>query len=177
MSKPKIFKSQILGARMDVTNNRIYFWGGIFSQWYKCHIYDDKLDLTFVSAEQLMMYWKAVTFNDNETAKKIHEETDPKECKALGRLIKNFDSEKWDEVKYRIVKRASYLKFSQSPDLKEWMIMCSGFEFVEASPYDKIWGVGLGQDDPLIYDKNNWQGKNLLGMCLNDACAKIIDEL
>lgn len=39
--------------------------------------------------------------------------------------------------------------------------------FVEASPYDKVWGVGLAEENPLILDEKNWRGENLLGKVLD----------
>ena len=44
---------------------------------------------------------------------------------------------------------------------------------VEASPYDKIWGVGLLEDDPLILDEKNWKGLNLLGKALMEVRSKL----
>ncbi len=37
---------------------------------------------------------------------------------------------------------------------------------VEASPYDRIWGIGLGEHDPRIGDPSAWRGLNLLGKAL-----------
>lgn len=47
-------------------------------------------------------------------------------------------------------------------------------ELVEASPFDKVWGVGLSADDPLIHDKRNWLGLNLLGKVLMQVRDKIL---
>lgn len=40
---------------------------------------------------------------------------------------------------------------------------------VEASPVDRIWGIGLAADDPRAMHPEQWQGLNLLGFALMDA--------
>ncbi|MCC5438770.1 NADAR domain-containing protein [Clostridium botulinum] len=37
---------------------------------------------------------------------------------------------------------------------------------VETSPYDKIWGIGLSEEDPRAWDSNQWLGTNWLGIVL-----------
>ena len=44
---------------------------------------------------------------------------------------------------------------------------------VEASPFDKIWGVGLDQNNPDILDENKWKGQNLLGKVLMNVRNKL----
>lgn len=171
----KLYKSQLLGATMDLSLKRIYFWGGIFSQWAECKIHDTILDITFNCAEQAMMYHKARIFKDDEACQKIIGETDPRVQKALGRSIKNYVEDVWADCRFDIVKRINFLKFWQNPAWRELLVFTDGYEIVEASPYDKIWGVGLGEDDPLILDKTNWNGMNLLGKAIMDARAKIIE--
>jgi hypothetical protein len=162
---------------MDLTQKRIYFWGGIFSQWAKCDIFDPSLNKTFNCAEQAMMYYKAMTFQDGEAMREVFKEKDPRNQKAIGRTIKNYDDEIWNEVKYNIVVRNNRLKFLQNPAWRELLIYTDGYDLVEASPYDKIWGVGLGEDNPDILDKSKWKGENLLGKAINDARVSIIEEL
>jgi ribA/ribD-fused uncharacterized protein len=43
-----------------------------------------------------------------------------------------------------------------------------GTLLVEASPYDRIWGIGLAEDDPGIHDPLNWNGLNWLGEVLTE---------
>ncbi len=156
---------------MKVTDTHVYFWGGPFSNFYNCEIdYENKL---FHSSEQIFMYLKAKHFKDYVTADKILFATNPKDAKALGRLVANFDNEEWDNVKTKYMKKALVSKFTQNEGLSNLLKSHSDKIFVEASPYDKIWGVGLTEYDPLILDESNWLGKNLLGKCLNDTCNDI----
>lgn len=176
----KLYKSHLLGATTDHTNKRIYFWGGIFSQWAKCDfvwISPDNHNYMFNCAEQAMMYRKALLFKDEEAAERVLSCKDPRDQKAIGRTIRGYNDEEWDKVKFDIVAENNYLKFSQNPGWKELLIFTDGYELVEASPYDKVWGVGLGEDNPLILDENNWNGENLLGKAIVDARDKIINDL
>ena len=150
--------------------NEIYaFWGGVCSNWYPADFtleYDGK-SITFNCTEQHMMWEKARLFGDEQTAKAILQVSDPKAQKALGRKVKGYDDEKWAAVRFDIVLKGNRAKFSQNPRLLEKFIeLTKGKTIVEASPYDRIWGIGLGPDDPRVHDRREWQGLNLLGKVL-----------
>ena len=103
------------------------------------------VDIHFSSSEQYFMWLKATEFDDHETAEKILKAKTPKEAKKLGREVKNFDDEEWREVREAAMWNAVWLKFSQNEDLRRIITdpIFSKKSFVEGSPVDKIWGVGL----------------------------------
>ena len=144
--------------------NFTLFWDGPFSQWYPGEFTIH--NLKFNCAEQFMMYGKATLFGDGETAGKILQAVSPKEQKALGRSIRNFDEHIWLLFREGIVYTGSYAKFSQNPALKEILLSTKGTTLVEASPYDRIWGIGLSENDPNAANRATWQGLNLLGETL-----------
>lgn len=146
-----------------------FFWGGIFSNWFISEFNVDGIE--YNCAEQYMMYQKAVLFNDTEMANKILYEQSPKLQKAFGRKVKNFDSKKWDSVKYEIVKKGLRAKFTQDSSLKEYLLKYKGFQFVEASPYDRIWGIGFEKDNAMS-NIDKW-GQNLLGKILTELSQEI----
>lgn len=150
-----------------------FFWGGIYSNWYKSpftvpNIFGEKL--TFNCGEQYMMYVKAMLFRDVETARKILKESNPREQKKLGRQVKNFDSKIWDESKVSIMTEGLKQKFTQNKDLKAQLLKEDCDLFVEASPYDRIWGIGYSEADALNFT-SDW-GENLLGLII----TRIRDE-
>jgi ribA/ribD-fused uncharacterized protein len=126
------------------------------------------MGVEFSCAEQYMMYRKADLFGDKETALKVLNSRHPREMKAFGRVVKNFSSEQWDLVKYQIVKKGNALKFAQNPKLLEKLIETGDTILVEASPYDRIWGIGLSEDDPRALNESTWNGQNLLGKALTE---------
>lgn len=154
-----------------ITDTHVYFWGSIFSNWYDVQF--EHNNQIFYNSEQAYMYEKAIFFRDFAIADKIYECDSPKEAKALGRQVKNFDSKKWDMESYDIMVDIIFEKFNQNPSLKEILLSTGNKTIVEASPFDKIWGVGLHWDDNRILNEKNWKGKNLLGKALMEVRQKI----
>jgi ribA/ribD-fused uncharacterized protein len=140
------------------------FWNGPFSQWHPCEFVINHLK--FNCAEQFMMYSKAILFSDNQTAEKILQTASPKEQKDLGRKVHNFDEEVWIMFCDGIVYTGSHAKFTQDLDLQEMLLATKGTTLVEASPYDKIWGIGLSESDPKAKIRTEWNGQNRLGETL-----------
>lgn len=150
------------------------FWGSVFSNFFNTRFYLDGRYWT--TTEKYFMYQKAITFNDNETAEKILKLDNPKDIKQLGREVKNFSEEKWDKVREEIMYKAVKAKFEQDRLCNYCIKEYPDAIFVEGSPYDKIWGVGIQFDDYRIFNKNNWKGKNLLGKILTKVRDEIFEE-
>ena len=95
---------------------------------------------------QPRMYHKAIEFDDQEIADKIALEPEPYIQKALGRKVKGFDAKKWNAKREKIVEDGNWWKFTQSKerDLRKMLLETGDRLLVEASPYDRIWGVGYG---------------------------------
>jgi ribA/ribD-fused uncharacterized protein len=135
-----------------------------FSQWYRCTFAVE--GKTFGCAEQYMMYGKAQLFGDAEIAAEILAADHPRQHKALGRKVKRFDDAVWRRQREAIVRTGNHAKFTQNPELHALLVATRGTTLVEASPYDKIWGIGLAASDPRATDATRWKGQNLLGKIL-----------
>lgn len=96
-----------------------------------------------------------------------------KKIKDLGRKVKNYDEKIWVEHREKYVFRGNYEKFTQNLDIQEVLLNTGKTILVEASPYDKIWGIGLAANDPEAKDPSKWKGLNLLGKGL----TRLRDEL
>ncbi len=149
----------------------IFFWGGYLSNFHPCVIkYGYNV---FSSSEQLFMYLKAEFFDDSESMNKIINSTTPKEAKKLGRKVKGFDEQKWIDVRFGRMMIAVREKFKQNEDLRKQLLSNYANKlFVEASPYDMVWGIGVAKDDPELLTKV-W-GRNLLGIVLNNVCDELV---
>jgi ribA/ribD-fused uncharacterized protein len=160
----------------------IHFWGhqpssdgtitsSCFSQWWVAEFIVN--GTTYKTAEHWMMAKKAEMFGDKDIYRKIIDSKTPKEAKDLGRKISGFDEEKWKVSRFDIVVKGNYYKFSQHPQLKEFLINTNDRILVEASPVDPIWGVGLTKDSNLINNPEDWRGLNLLGFALMEVRDKL----
>jgi len=160
---------------MKTTTDFTFFWGNQdpFSQWHKPATFAYK-GITFSQAEQFMMFCKAMLFADENVVREIMLTNNPRIHKEMGRSIKNFDQRLWDYHCYNFVYVGNREKFLQNPKLLDALLETRGTELVEASPFDRVWGVGLSQDDPRIYHRDTWQGKNLLGEILTVLRDEII---
>jgi ribA/ribD-fused uncharacterized protein len=161
----------------------IFFWGHhakqpgvvgphVFSQWWPASFTVD--GVTYPTAEHWMMCAKARFCNDEEKVQEILADRDPARAKWLGRHIANWDEVAWVGVRLDVVTQGSFHKFDQNPALGDYLISTGTKTLVEASPHDRIWGVGMKGDDPRITDPKQWNGLNLLGMALMLARADLI---
>lgn len=148
-------------------NKYTFFWGGQFSQWAPSEILID--GVKYNCCEQYMMAQKALLFKDTESYNAIMKAQQPYEQKALGRKVKNFNKETWELVAKSIVYRANQAKFTQHKHYYEGLMATGDTLLVEASPEDKIWGIGLAASDPRAQDESQWQGTNWLGEILTDV--------
>ena len=156
----------------------LFFWGhtppadghineSCLSQWWKCPFSID--GITYSCAEQYMMAEKARMFGDEEMLSMIMKASHPKEMKAYGRAVKNFNPDRWSASCYEIVKRANLAKFSQNPELWEFLKTTKKRILVEASPRDRIWGIGMRKSNPDAECPMKWRGTNLLGFALTEV--------
>ncbi|KAG8412353.1 hypothetical protein J3458_014537 [Metarhizium acridum] len=176
----------------STTDNPVYFWRdadtetGWLSQWYYCPFTDDKNpEIVYDTAEHYMMYHKALLFNDQAVADQVLSAGHPRDAKALGRQVQNFSDETWKKHRTAIVRQGNLLKFTgavtekgfrkgtgdDAPpidgSLREMLLATGTREIVEASPYDKTWGIGCLAAD--AERRRAYWGLNLLGKALMEV--------
>jgi len=157
------------------TDKYIFFWGGIYSQWCPSPFVIDGVE--YNCTEQYMMAKKALVFGDYNALEKIMSTDEPHAQKAFGRQVKGFNSETWNKVCRKIVYDANYAKFMQNPEMMDELLNTGIKEIVEASPEDRIWGIGMHESHPDILDKSKWQGTNWLGIELQKVREALRSKL
>ena len=138
-----------------------------FSQWYPAAFQVDGIE--YKTAEHFMMAQKARLFADEEIFQNIIQANHPNEAKALGRKVKNYQEDVWLKHRFDIVVQGNLAKFSQNAELKKYLLDTGNRVLVEASPVDKIWGIGLAADDKNAEKPLQWKGLNLLGFALMEV--------
>ena len=139
----------------------------VFNQWFCSPFKVDKIE--YKTAGHWMMAHKAMLFNDNESFDVIINADKTDEVKEIGRQIRGFDEVRWNENKYEIVRKGNIHKFRQNKILKDFLLATAARVIVEASPTDKIWGIGHSQDSNRIDNPHTWSGLNLLGFALMET--------
>ena len=158
--------TKFTGAEVVVTEDCFFFWKppAVFGQWTMSGFEVD--GISYNCAEQYMMAEKARLFEDQDALSKIMASESPRTQKALGQKVRGFSESTWREHREQIVTRGNLAKFSQDRERREELLETGEATLVEASPLDRIWGIGLRADDPRVLDPHQWQGLNLLGKAL-----------
>jgi len=146
------------------TDAFVLFWGGWPSQWHPARFLAGGVEYT--CCEQYMMAEKARVFGDADALAEILAADSPRAQKAIGRKVKGFDPAVWDAVCRGIVYAGNLARFSQDAETRQTLLSTGDRTIVEASPTDRIWGIGLAQDDPKALDPAQWRGTNWLGVAL-----------
>lgn len=156
----------------------VFFWGhtprrpgavdaSCLSQWFPATFTVDGVE--YPTAEHFMMAEKARLFGDQDALTRVLGAATPGEAKARGREVRGFDERAWAEHRFDIVVRGSTAKFAARRDLREFLVASKNRVLVEASPQDRVWGIGLARDDERAQDPRRWLGLNLLGFALMKA--------
>ena len=162
---------------MKITDEYVFFYKDWLSNYQrtKFDIEWKGVKYTFTSTEQGFMYIKAITFGDNVTAQKILNTDDPNRCRKLGRQVKGYNDAEWAKIRYDVFYTLNWAKYTQDKKLQEKLLdpQFDGKKFVEASPIDKIWGIGYAEDNPNIEFTDMYWGKNYLGRILTNIRKRL----
>ncbi|GAA2227646.1 NADAR family protein [Kitasatospora cystarginea] len=162
----------------------LFFWGhrperdgrsgpGSLSQWWPARFTVD--GVTYATAEHWMMAGKARLFGDDEVLPRVLAARTPAEAKKLGRLVRGFDEQRWAAERFELVIQGNVAKFGQNEALREYLLGTAQRVLVEASPLDRLWGIGLAAENERAAKPAEWRGLNLLGFALMEARSRLAE--
>ncbi|GGX22325.1 hypothetical protein GCM10010383_60740 [Streptomyces lomondensis] len=177
-SRDALVRAVRAGARIKY----LHFWGhrprpdgrigaSCLSQWWPAPFTVD--GVAYATAEHWMMAAKARLFEDAAAERAVLAAAHPAEAKKAGRLVRGFDEAIWERERFRIVVEGSVHKFGAHPTLRAYLLGTGDRVLVEASPVDRVWGIGLAADDAAASDPERWRGPNLLGFALMAARERL----
>ena len=147
---------------------------GCLGQWWPSRFTIGGVE--YRGAEQWMMAEKARMFGDGKMLEAILATDSPKAMKAFGRAVRGFQKDVWEARCYGLVLEGNLAKFSQDAGLREYLLSTGRRVLVEASPLDRIWGIGMGKNNPDAGDPMKWRGRNLLGFALTEAKDRLAGQ-
>ena len=160
----------------------LFFWGhtpggegvdrSCLSQWFSRAFVVD--EVRYATAEHFMMAAKARLFGDRAALAAILACGSPAEAKAHGRAVRGYDDAAWAAARLEAVVRGNVAKFAQHEDLRAFLLGTGDRILVEASPRDRIWGIGMGASNPDAQHPARWRGQNLLGFALVEARERLL---
>jgi ribA/ribD-fused uncharacterized protein len=153
----------------------LFFWGhqprsdgttgpGCLSQWWPAPFTQD--GVTYPTAEHWMMAGKARLFEDEQGLAAVLAAAGPKDAKAAGRAVRGYSDQAWAAARFDLVIAGNLLKFRQHPDLATFLRATGAKVLMEASPRDRVWGIGMAATNPDATRPSRWRGTNLLGFAL-----------
>mmetsp|Transcript_3962 Transcript_3962/g.9357 ORF Transcript_3962/g.9357 Transcript_3962/m.9357 type:complete len:226 (+) Transcript_3962:99-776(+) len=163
------------GKDVVMDENLVLFHKGWPSQWHMSD-FEDEEGKRFNCCEQYMMFHKARLMGDMDTAQDVMKTANPAQQKRLGRLVANFDADLWDKACDEVVYRGNLFKFAQNAELRAELLATGHRTLAEASPYDKIWGIGLAAENWSAWNPKLWKGANRLGKALMRVRAELIAQ-
>lgn len=173
-SQETLIRAVRAGARVRY----LHFWGhrprpdgrvgpSCLSQWWPSPFTVDGVE--YGTAEHWMMAGKARLFGDAEAERQVLAAAHPSQAKKAGRLVRGFDEETWRRERFGLVVEGSVHKFTAHAGLRAFLLDTGDRVLVEASPVDRVWGIGLAAADRRAARPSEWQGRNLLGFALADV--------
>lgn len=145
------------------TEEYVYFYQDTpLSNWWTSEPYIPYDGHLFASSEALFMYLKAKVFRDDVIAE-IMPKTHYDAAKALGGIVRNFSEDVWNREREKAMYIALRAKLAVDESYKNTLLSneYKGKTFVEASPYDEVWGIKRSIAEAV--DGKEWRGLNLLG--------------
>ncbi|MBB1509960.1 NADAR family protein [Tessaracoccus sp. MC1756] len=128
----------------------------------------------FRTVEHYIAWRKATLFGDKHSAQRVLRAEAPTTARAIGRTVRPFNDEVWKSHRFDVAVAANVAKFAADPQLADHLRSTGRSVLVNASPIDRVWGIGLSADDPAAQDPTRWPGLNIQGFALMEARRRLL---
>ena len=162
----------------------VFFWGHtpngsgvgkhVLSQWWPARFTVD--GDTYISAEHYMMAEKARLFGDEETRSSILATSKPGAARRWAAPCAASTRNVGSGIASTSSSEPAVRSSGRTPMLAAYLAETGDKVLVEASPVDRVWGIGLAADDPRAERPAEWQGLNLLGFALMRARTMLAER-
>jgi ribA/ribD-fused uncharacterized protein len=182
MTQLPLNREELVARMAGETFEFFFFWGhtppkdggvnrSCLSQWFATNFIVDGIE--YRTAEHWMMAEKARLFGDVDVLETILTARTAAAAKAAGRAVRGYSESAWEAARYEVVVAGNLAKFTQHDDLGRYLVSTGDRVLVEASPLDRVWGIGLAEDDEAAASPSRWRGRNLLGFALMDVRERL----
>ena len=134
------------------------------------------LEVTATYGECPLMLVKATLMRDAASFRAILQASSPADVKALGRGVQGFDEQLWQSRVCATTISIVRARAVALPELANRIKEGAGQYFSEASPTDRLHGVGLAADNPAVMEPRRWRGANVLGWAYMTCAAELAGD-
>ena len=67
-------------------------------------------------------------------------------------------------------------QFDQNHEIRQALLSTGNTTLVESSPFDRLWGNGLGMYDKRSLNRNEWLGENRMGKVLMQVREELMKK-
>lgn len=158
------------------TDNFVPFFTKIdtYSNFFPCQF--EIAGRKYNSVEQFLFAEKARHQGDEISEARIMNNREARIAKQIGEKIEWEDRKAWKEFAKQKLKEGNMAKYIQNEHLRQQLFDTSPKVFVEASPNDTYWGVGLSKTNKDIQCQEKWKGKNVMGFLLTELRDEMMKD-
>ena len=162
---PENISPHVVSSRQDASYYGFFSELNPLSNFHPAPFHHEGKD--YINSEQLIQAKKAEFSGDHEKLKQIMCAKTARECKELGREVKNCNTTQWNASAKEMCFPGLLAKFRQNKGLAAFLINTGSKTLLECC-YDKVWGNGYPLSDPKCIDPDTYDSQGILGEMLEE---------
>lgn len=160
------------------SSNAIGFLGYLspLSNFYHCDLVVNSVK--YRSVEHFYQMRRAELCNEHKLVAKLHSLDTAREVKQTVNEFKRANPGKLalvEEDDLAVMKSGLVAKFCSGP-LRTFLLSTGNKRIVECNAHDRFWSCGLHLDNPSVFSRASWKGKNNLGKLIEAVRSQVANE-